>query len=352
MKFILKENQLRLLKEVKGVSESSIPYINMTYNILEEYFFALLAEQKSQKENVLIDLHELVPFANKNTIDFLDFPIEEIEIKFRIKFDKDNLSRDGKTFSTGGAAYSITDDENSEDGSYLVEPSSELPLKVLKEVDKTLRAKFEFEVIIYSEFDESQIDELLYDLRDTITHEYNHLYEFYKKWENQGITPMSLAKSSAGSRNVNTPKKIFNVYETFIYMMYYSEPWEIRANIQEAYSKVLRMSFEEFKQTSQWAWADKMENFNAEDFYNELVKVTEERSPEAVDFHIKNLHRFYLKQHYKEDEAYLGDEVNFLNDKVYKTKNLLSLFKLYQGRINDAGKKLKRGYMRLYTIER
>ena len=81
MKFILKENQLRLLKEVKGVSESSIPYINMTYNILEEYFFALLAEQKSQKENVLIDLHELVPFANKNTIDFLDFPIEEIEIE-------------------------------------------------------------------------------------------------------------------------------------------------------------------------------------------------------------------------------------------------------------------------------
>ena len=85
MKFILKENQLRLLKEVKGVSESSIPYINMTYNILEEYFFVLLAEQKSQKENVLIDLHELVPFANKNTIDFLYFPIEEMR---KIKIER------------------------------------------------------------------------------------------------------------------------------------------------------------------------------------------------------------------------------------------------------------------------
>ena len=38
--------------------------------------------------------------------------------------------------------------------------------------------------------------------------------------------------------------------------------------------------------------AELMENYSAEELYNELIKVTEERSPEAVDFHIKNLHKF------------------------------------------------------------
>ena len=58
--------------------------------------------------------------------------------------------------------------------------------------------------------------------------------------------------------------------------------------------------------------------------------ITNERSPEAVDYHIRNLHKFYLKQHYEYDLAYLGDEAKSLNDDVYRTKNLLDLFKRYQ----------------------
>jgi hypothetical protein len=352
MKFILSENQLKLLNEVKGFAVPTIPYINMTYNVIEEYFYVMLAEQKSQKEEIIIDLHEIIPLAKNNLDDFIDFPIEEIFIDFKFTASKKEMGADGKTYSSGGGAYAITEDEDKEDGSYLVEPSSELPLKVLKEVDKVLRAKFDFEVIIYRNFDESEIDEILFDLRDTITHEYNHLYEFYKKWENMGERKMTLSKSFAGSQNVNTPKKIFRKYEEFLYMMYYSEPWEINANVQEALSKVLRMSFEEFKNTKQWEWANKMESFDANRFYDELVSITNERSPEAVDYHIRNLHKFYLKQHYEYDLAYLGDEAKSLNDDVYKTKNLLDLFKRYQKRINNAGIKLKRNYMRLYTIDR
>ena len=356
MKVLLKERQYKkLIREVKGVSESSIMYINLIYNELEKLMYKLIARGKKFEGEVRFDLHEIVPLANENIDSFIDFPIEDIVISLTLMYNKKPTDSIGKTFSTNGAAYPITEvDEDEDDGeiTLLIEPSSELPLSVLENVDKVLRAKFDFGVTLFKNFDETHIDEMLYDLRDTITHELNHMYEFFKRSENIGVQKMNLALSFAGSKNVNTPKKIYNEYEKFLFMLYYSEPWEINANVQEALSKVLRMSFDEFKETTQWKWATLMENFNAEEFYQTLVKITEERTPEAVDFHIKGLHKQYKKQYIKLSFAYLEDEFDFMTDKVLKTNDLKGLFKLFQNRINNAGRTLKKKYMRLYTVDR
>jgi hypothetical protein len=204
--------------------------------------------------------------------------------------------------------------------------------------------------------DDSDIDELLYDLRDTITHELNHMYEFYNRILNTGSSEFSLAKSFAGGRNVNTPKKIFKVYAKFLDYLYYSEPWEINANIQEAYSKLLRMSWEEFKNGKQYKIADAMENYSGEQMFDELYNATMERSPEAVLFHIKNLHKFYLKQYLQFVKSERGDDITseeeLMKDEVFKTRNILELFKKFETRINNAGTKLKRNYARLNAIER
>jgi predicted metallo-beta-lactamase superfamily hydrolase len=57
-----------------------------------------------------------------------------------------------------------------------------------------------------------------------------------------------------------------------------------------------------------------------------------------------------LKQYQNYDEAYR--EAEDIKDKVYKTKNLLGLFKKFEKRINNAGKKLKRNYSRLLSIDK
>ena len=93
-----------------------------------------------------------------------------------------------------------------------------------------------------------------------------------------------------------------------------------------------------------------MENYSADGLFDELVKTAENKDPETVDYHIKNLHKFYLKQYKKYNKAH--KEAENIKDTVYKTKNLLELFRKYEKRINLAGKKLKKNYTRLYAIEK
>ena len=301
-------------------------------------------------EDVDLTYNELKKIYKNNTEIFLEFPVEELEIEF--KFLPINRRLEGDVpFSTGGGAYNIEDTEGA--NSYMKEPSFELPKKILKNIDYTIHGKLDFDMTIdVQNFEETMIDDLLYDLLDTITHEMNHLYEFYKRWESTGSGKVYLPKSFAGSKNVNTPRKIFNVYENFLVYMYYSEPWEINGNTQEAFSKIQRMNFDEFKETKQWKIATDMENYSAEKLYEQLIKTPEERSPEAVDFHIRNLHKFYLKQYKSLAMEVLQDEIKVMEDEIFKTKNLFELFKKYEKRINDAGKTLKKRFMRLFTIEK
>lgn len=351
MKVILKESDFKkLLNEVKGVSESAIYLTNYIYALLEPYVIELVAAMEQDWIDINFDYKDLKNIYKDNIETFLDFPIEELEIEFKFLPVNKRLEGDAP-FSTGGGAYNIEDTEG--ENSYMKEPSFELPKKILKKIDYTIHGRLDFDIVIdTSKFNEVMIDDLLNDLLDTITHEMNHLYEFYKRWESTGVGKVYLPKSFAGSKNVNTPRKIFEVYENFLIYMYYSEPWEINANVQEAYSKIQRMNLDEFKQTKQWKIAELMENYSAEELYNELIKVTEERSPEAVDFHIKNLHKFYLKQYKGLAMEILNDEIKVMEDQVFKTKNLLELFKKYETRINNAGETLKKRFMRLFTIEK
>ena len=348
MKVVLKESQFNLLiNESLGVNEAAIEYTNFIYNLLEPVAIQMTASGEKKVEEIDINIDKLIKFIKKDRPTFEELPIEELELDLAYIPTKKSLIGD-KPFAVGGGFYDIQGENNG--GSYMMGTSFLLPKNILENVSNSIHAKLQFEIYVNESFDESMIDELLYDLRDAITHELNHLYESYKRWERSGKGTTNVAKSFAGTKNVNTPGDIFQVYTKFLNFLYYSEPWEINANVQEAFSKVSRMTFDEFKKTEQWKVANKMEKYSAQDLFNEVVKAAETRDPETVDFHIKNLHTFYLKQHLKYDKA--AKEANEIKDTVYKTKNLLGLFKKYEQRINSAGRKLKKNYMRLYSIEK
>jgi hypothetical protein len=250
-------------------------------------------------------------------------------------------------FASGGSAYPLN--EKTGDYSFMRKPSPEIPKKIKNEIDMTLNGLMDIEIYIDSKFKVSQMYELLMDVRDTIMHETLHLYEFYKRWLSTGSGTFNIVKTFAGRENPNTPKEIYDYYSNFLDYIYYSEPYEINAMTQEAYSKVLRMSFDTFKTTKYWTMSDKMENFNADQYYRELEKKIKERSgKETLNYHLNNLHKFYIKQYVK-----IAKDFNQpVSNKVLKTKNIYDLIKSFELRITQSGKNLKRKFMKLYTIER
>ena len=66
--------------------------------------------------------------------------------------------------------------------------------------------------------------------------------------------------------------------------------------------------------------------------------------------------KFYLKQYLQFVKSQRGDDITseeeLMKDEVFKTKNILELFKKFETRINNAGAKLKRNYARLMSIDR
>lgn len=346
MKILITEKQSRILNEVKGVSEPAIEYANLIYNILEPILIRMVAYGNKDVEEIDIYAEDIIDFIKNDPITFEELPIEELELDLAFIPTKKSLNGE-KLFDVGGGFYDIKSEDNG--GSYMIDTSFLLPKNILNNVSNSIHAKLQFEIYLNVSFDESMIDELLYDLRDTITHELNHVYESYKRWERTGKGTTNLVKTYAGTKNVNTPGVIFEVYTEFLNFLYYSEPWEINANVQEAFSKSVRMSFDDFKKTRQWKTATDMENYSAQELFDKLVETAESRDPETVNYHIRNLHKFYIKQYKKYDKAF--KEAEEIKDKVYKTKNLQDLFKMYEKRINSAGKKLKKNYMRLYSID-
>jgi len=239
--------------------------------------------------------------------------------------------------------------KESQGESYMKLPSLEIPEKILKEINKTIIGKMEVEVLITPSFEPEDINDLIDDLRDSITHEMLHLYEFYKRWESTGKGEVDLTKTFAGGINPNVPKKIFTYYSSFLDLVYYSEPYELNAMSQEAYSKSFKMTPEEFMKSPYWQIADKMEKFNADDFFDGLVNIIKERSGEdTLVYHLSNLHKFYIKQ-YRQIAKQTGNPVP---QNIEKTKSIYDLFKMYEPRINKAGKKLKRNLGRVYGIEK
>jgi hypothetical protein len=342
MEIILTENQMKLLSEELGVARATIPFVNLVYSVLEPKVNEFIkGNDKKMSEDIVINFKDFKYIYRESLDDFLEFPVEEIIIKFTM----DKLRRDRFEFkySSGGGAHQI--DFKKEDGSYLKKPSPNLPKYLLDEVNKTIVAKFDFNGYINQDFEYEMKGELYFDLRDTIMHEFNHIYEFYNKNLNKaGLVDTTL--SYAGSKNYNVPKEIFNVWSTFLYFVYYSEPYEMRAMSQEAYSKRLRMTFDEFKETKYWKAAKMMENFDANKLFDTLMDRIKEHNPEYLVPIMNRLYKWLLRDYYAGVKSFGKEPQKY----IANSKHLLDLMVRFQPRIRMAGRKLQRNYSRLYTL--
>jgi hypothetical protein len=343
MKIIVQESQFKtLLNEDMGVSRASADYANIIYEKLRPYIMDFAVRHKtSSKQKVVIGLKDLSKVWRNDFDSYIDFPIEEIRIDLNLSIQSN--SQMTIDFATGGAAEQI--ESSVGDYSFIQRPSKNLPKKVLSELDDTLNAKFDFDVYIRKDFNEELIDDLLMDLRDSILHECNHMLEFYKR-SLSGAGLINTSLSHSGRKNYNIPREIFEVWDEFMTMVYFSEPYEMRAMVQEMYSVRLRQPFEEFKKHRYYQATTIMEQFNADTMFDVLVQRIEDYNPNQVVSILSNLYKWFLQDYYIQHKAQ-GLEPN---SRIEKSQHILDLMKTLQPRINNAGTKLRRKFNKLYSL--
>jgi hypothetical protein len=342
MKVLLSEEQLKtLIKEDLGVSRASLAYANLIYQTLEPSVLEFLETKIPMNKKIVITLQDISRIYQSSMDDYIELPVEKIEINFiNTKMPKSQ----GLNFTSAGSFSSI--DKKSFGGSYLKEPSLELPKYILEEITQTLVAKFSFNFRISSDLSNELKDNALYDLRDTIVHECNHLFESYKRAES-GAKQFNVALAWVGGKNYNINREIYQIWQEFLDMIYYSEPYEINAKSQESISKTSIMTFEEFKKTKYWIDSVVMKNFNSELYIDKLLSKIQEINPEKTMSILNNLYKWFITDYYKWMKVHGESPAKYIEN----TTGLFDLVKKFERRINKAGDKLQRNYMRLYTLE-
>ena len=343
MKVLLSEEQLKkIIKEDLGVSRASLSYANLIYQTLEPKAKEFMDSRKESQEKIILNLKDISGVYQSSMDDYIELPVEKIEINFvctKIPKNKKNIK-----FTSGGGFESI--DKKSFGGSYLKDPSLELPKYILEEVTRTLVAKFNFNFKLSSDFSDELKDKALYDLRDTVVHECNHLFESYRRAES-GAKQFNVSLSWVGGKNYNVNREIFKIWQEFLDMIYYSEPYEINAKSQEAVSRTSIMPFEEFKKTKYWLDSVTMKSFNSEIYIDKLLSKIQEINPEKTMSILNNLYKWFITDYYKWMKVHGESPAAYIE----KTTGLFDLVKKFERRINKAGDKLQRNYMRLYTLE-
>lgn len=343
MKIILKEKQIKkLIKEDMGVSRICITYSNIILNKLTPIIEDSIKSKKSNVTKILIPLKELSDAWQTNIDEYIDFPISEIRIDFYTSLQPSNKLNG--TYSTGGGAEQI--ESNTTKYSYITSPPKELPKYVREQIDSTLNAKFDLEIYLTKEFDESEKNELIYDLRDTVLHETNHMLEFFRRNE-KGSGYVNVALGLSGGKNYNVPRDVFDIWQEFTTMVYFSEPQEMRAMVQEMYSVRERVPFENFKQHRYYIASKIMQEFNADTMFDNMVKRIELYNPDYLVSILTNLWKWFMEDYF----ATLKVLKLQPDPKIEKSVHILQLMKVLQPRINNAGKKLQRNFNRLYSIE-
>ena len=343
MKVLLSENQLKtLIKEDLGVSRASLAYSNLIYQKLEPIALQFMESRTPSNQVITIDLKEISRIYQSSIDDYIELPVGKIEIGLSCT----NLPKNKKENRFKSVVAFQPIDKKSFGGSYLMSPSLDLPKYILEEVTQTLYVKLYVYFKLGSEYEEEMKDKALYDLRDTIIHECNHLFESYKRVES-GAKQFNTTLSWVGGKNYNVNKEIYKVWQEFLDMIYYSEPYEINAKSQEAVSQTSILPFEEFKKTKFWSNSEVMKNFDADTFFDRLVSKIKEVNPEKIVSILNNLYKWFMTDYYKWMKVYDEKPAKYIE----KTEGLLDLIKNFQTRFNKAGNKLQRNYMRLYTLE-
>jgi len=351
-------NKFQSFNEALGIARSTMFYVDkLTYICIQEFYKYIdrtrpLGPDADDNDSVNIrlsyrEISRLVPNFKKEEYD--EFPLSEILLT--LDFTKRGENKiGGSGYLIGGYASPFARGREKQ--------ATRFKDAIRQNVDHSLSIHLGIQMIydsnfkkISPDFEQFERTHLFKKVKSVITHELNHLYEYYKRklYGSKSIST-SLTWTSIGEENIyDVPESIFNFWQSqFTDYIYNSEKHEINAQVQEAKTFVDLYSFERFRRHGLWKFAKDMQRWSYDEFKTNFSKKTLDNGLEPQETLEKMKNVFcdeYIKlaTDWKEDPS--------LSPQKLKGMSVDSFFKFFQKRFEESGTKLVRNYCRLYALK-
>jgi hypothetical protein len=196
-----------------------------------------------------------------------------------------------------------------------------------------------------SDIDLEKLDD---DVYSTIYHELNHCYENYlrvikyKSIIRPEYRSFDTSLSFTGENIWKFPKYVWKFWNKFNYYLYISEYHEIRANVQEIFYFIKEYPDKDLKEFKIYDIADKMEKFDYQRFYNDLLEhISTYDSYKGIEESVaERLKEMWIRTYEKECKN--QNVQPLISFKTLRSMSCLDFFKYWQKRINKAGQTIKR----------
>jgi hypothetical protein len=334
---------MELLKEDRGISRITGIYSNIVYEVIDPYVDEMIKNRENQKQIIIITPQYIQDNISGFEDDFLDYPVQKITVNLSLTVSKVPPSHP-QGFDTGGGMYPFG---KKKDGvSYITKRYDvNFSEKILDDLSVIAELVMDLSIILDSKrFRENEIPKLKLELMSVIIHELNHGYEFWMRYQNKVDNDLKLALSYIEFNKKPFTKKVYKKLNKFLYLLYWSLPYEQNAKVQELYPYVLNYDVNELKELSQFKNVKDMVNFNADQFYNELVSlIPDKQINKVLNTSLKEFINAYKKSH--------KDMGEILDDDVINKSSIRDIFKYYEKTINNGGESMRRKILRLYSLK-
>jgi hypothetical protein len=164
------------------------------------------------------------------------------------------------------------------------------------------------------------------------------------RYQNKVDSDLRYALSVIKLNQTPFTKKVYNKINRFLYLLYWSLPYEQNAKVQEFYPFVLKYDVNELVNINIYKNIEEMIDFNSDIFYDELVSlIPDKKMTMVLDRILKEFIKSYKKSHKQMDEV--------LDDVVIRKSGIKGIFKYYEKTINRAGENMRRKVLRLYSLK-
>lgn len=345
------------INEKMGVAEPTAFYIRrLTYIVLEEFYKFVEQTRELGKEaddyleyEVVVpyqEINSMIPGGQKGRDAYSEFPVSEIIINLQLS-KKPTEKMKGNDYMVGGYAMPFAKGRELQATRFkeAIKQNVDHSISVYMGVELLYGPYFRRISFNHPQFENTK---LFKKVESVISHELNHLYEFYKRKMGR-YTGIRVAPTMAAltDNTYDVPESIFQVWSNdFMTHIYNSESHEINAQVQEADSYVSRMNLERFKRTRSWKDAQKMKNWSYKEFLKELESEIEDEGLE------KEMILEHLRQHFLNDvEKWSVDLKETPNLKLDKLREMPmeKFFQFFEKRIKESGELLLRKFLRLFA---
>lgn len=348
---ILNFNQF--ITEKLGVSLPSLQFVDfLEKRCLKAFISFSKSKNTTMHEIDKIGFNSIKKYLNKEI--YSEFPIVGFEIVYDFKkYTNTYFSREFRetskksTMYVGGWSMGFGN-KNWKNYSKLVDP-------MRKGTKKGIILQIGIEVSFNKDkmdiSDKKILEELEDNINSTIYHELNHGLENYKKinidTKNKFLsTGVSVASLSNYHRY---PKPIWEIWNSdFTWLIYLNEDYELRSNVQEAFYFLKKYPDRDIKDLKIYKNADKMENFNADTFYNSLLKeISKYPKYKGDEINIaEKLKEMWIYVYKKEIKNGNGSKMIPLN--MLENMNCKDFIDWWSKKINKSGNYLKK---KLYKLK-